>query len=302
MKEELSNEDIQVLFFLSRYIMIKVEDCQLIYKTKRYYRERINKLIKNGYVKRYKTHILLDRKGRKRLGENKAKYLKNIDNKSFMDRLKNIVSIATISINSKILFIPSWEIKPKDKYTETSRRYIGLLVIEDKKYLCYYLSAMKDYIYIKQLMFDIKKSNYDDLIIFMDNYDNICKKYLNFALNKNNTYIIKNTRENKEFLKNISKINVHEIIENIYNQNAYLSDWKLADYMLENEKYIIYMPFINTEKVQQINWHYSINEEYERTIEILTLEENVNKLNEIINKKCHIRTLNKSLLGGICEK
>ena len=37
--------------------MIKVEDTSLIYKTKRYYRTRINKLIDTKYVKKYKNYI-----------------------------------------------------------------------------------------------------------------------------------------------------------------------------------------------------------------------------------------------------
>ena len=40
-------------------------------------------------------------------------YIKNIKNEAYMERLKNIASIATLSINSKIEFIPSWEIKRK---------------------------------------------------------------------------------------------------------------------------------------------------------------------------------------------
>ena len=44
--------------------MLKVEDATLIYHTKRYYRDRVNKLIDKGYVKRYKSYIILDKNGR----------------------------------------------------------------------------------------------------------------------------------------------------------------------------------------------------------------------------------------------
>ena len=37
---ELSKKDYEVLNFLLKYKMLKVEDASLIYKTKRYYRER----------------------------------------------------------------------------------------------------------------------------------------------------------------------------------------------------------------------------------------------------------------------
>ena len=44
-KNNLKKEDIEVLKFLSKYKMLKVEDATLIYHTKRYYRQRINNLI-----------------------------------------------------------------------------------------------------------------------------------------------------------------------------------------------------------------------------------------------------------------
>ena len=93
-----------------------------------------------------------------------------------MERLKHIASIATLSIDSVIKFIPSWDIKEKDKFTETARRYIGKLIIENKEYLTYYISDKKEHIYIKQLLFDVNKSvNYDDIIIFVENFDVINK-------------------------------------------------------------------------------------------------------------------------------
>ena len=68
-KNNINKEDFEVLKFLSNYKMLKVEDASLIYKTKRYYRQRINKLIDKEYVKKYKSYIILDKKGRKILDE-----------------------------------------------------------------------------------------------------------------------------------------------------------------------------------------------------------------------------------------
>ena len=50
MKEKIKQEDIEILKFLSKYKLLKVEDARLIYKTKRYYRQDINRLIANGYI------------------------------------------------------------------------------------------------------------------------------------------------------------------------------------------------------------------------------------------------------------
>ena len=51
-KNSISKEDLEILEFLSKYKMLKVEDAKLIYKSKRYYRQRVNRLIDNEYVKK----------------------------------------------------------------------------------------------------------------------------------------------------------------------------------------------------------------------------------------------------------
>ena len=256
-KNNISKEDFTVLKFLSKYKMLKVEDASLIYKTKRYYRQRINKLIDKEYVKRYKSYIMIDKKGRKALGEVGSDYIKNIKNEAYMERLRNIASIAALSIDSNIEFIPSWDIKEKDKFTETARRYIGKIIIEDKEYLTYYISDKKEHIYIKQLLFDVNKAvNYDEIIIFIENLDVINKKYSNLSFGKQNTYIIQNNRINKEIFKKINNVNVHDILENLYEKEILISDWDKADYMLEDGRYIIYMPFINSERITKVDWYY----------------------------------------------
>lgn len=302
MQNNLSQEDMKILKFLSKYKMLKVEDARLIYKTKRYYRQRVNKLIQNEYVKRYKSYIMIDKNGRKALGEVGSLYIKNIKNESYMERLKYIASIATITIDSDIKFIPSWDIKEKDKYTETARRYIGKMIIKNKEYLVYYISSKKQHIYIKQLIFDINKSvNYQEVIIFVDSFDVLCKKYYNLCFGKTNTFIILNTDYNKQIIKEYNSIDIHELLENMYDQEIYISDWDKADYLLENNTYIVFMPYINTEKIERINWYYNENTESKRKIEIITLEQNKSKIESIIDKKCNITSFDKNLLGGLIE-
>ena len=283
--------------------MLKVEDGSLIYKTKRYYRERINKLISKEYVKRNKSYIILGKEGRKILGITGSSYIKNKDNISYMERLKYIASVATITIDSNIQFIPSWEIKDKKIFTDTARRYIGKIIMEDREYLVYYISNKKGDVYIKQLLFDINKSiNYENIIIFVENLEVINSKYNNLVFGKENTYIIINSNENKEIIKKYSEINHHEIIENIYGKEILISNWENAEYLLESNKYIVNMPFINTERIEKINWYYKENENTKKQIDIMTLEENKQKIKEmLIDNKCNIITFDKNLLGGKCE-
>ena len=298
---ELSKKDYEVLNFLLKYKMLKVEDATLIYKTKRYYRERINNLIYKKYVKRYKSFIVLDKEGRKVLGETGNNYIKNIKNEPYMERLKNIASIATLSIDSSIKFIPSWEMKEKDKFTETARRYIGKIMIDNEEFLTYYISAKKEHVYIKQLIFDINKAiNYDNIIIFVENFDAINKRYSNLAFGKDKTLIILNTDENKEIIRKYNSIYPYEILERIFDDEILVSDWDKADYLLEDGIYILYMPFIDTEKIEKINWYYEENSNTKRNINVVTLRQNEQKLKEILNIKCSIKIID-NYIGGKSE-
>ena len=302
-KNNLKKEDLEVLKFLSKYKMLKVEDATLIYHTKRYYRDRINKLINKGYVKRYKSYIILDKRGRKILGEVGQGYIKNIKNEAYMERLKAITSIATLSIDSTIKFEPSWLIKEKNIFTETARRYIGKLIIDHKEYLTYYVSKKKEVVYIKQLLFDINKSfNYENIMIFIEDSGVICPKYSNFSFGKENTIVIVNDDNNKELLKKYPNINWHEVLETMYNKELLISDWDNADYLLDENKYIIEMLFINTEKIEKLKWYYKENSNSLKRVEIITIDENKEKIKEIVgDNRCSVKVIDKNWLGGIFE-
>ena len=103
-------------------------------------------------------------------------------------------------------------------------------------------------------------------------------------------------------LKKFNNVNAHDLLENLYEKEILISDWDKADYLLEDGRYILYMPFINSEKITRIDWYYQENTESNRKVEILTLEENKEKIQEILGEKCRIKTFDKDLLGGICEE
>ena len=92
-------------------------------------------------------------------------------------------------------------------------------------------------------------------------------------------------------------INFYEIIQSMYEDELLISNWNYADYY-SNRRYILNMPFINTEVLNKIKWYYSTNKEKHNKLDIITLEENKDKINEILNGKCNIKTFNKELLGG----
>ena len=100
----------------------------------------------------------------------------------------------------------------------------------------------------------------------------------------------------------MNSINIHDLLESLYEKEVLISDWDKADYLLEDGRYIIYMPFINTEKITSINWYYLENSESNRKLEIVTLEENEKAIQGIVNNKCQIKSFNKNWLGGINEE
>lgn len=127
------------------------------------------------------------------------------------------------------------------------------------------------------------------------------REFLYKIRSKNIRVILLLKKENKELIKNYEKMDCHELLENIYEQELFISNWDKADFLLENGTYIVNMPFINTEKIEKINWFYNENSNINRKCELITLEENKEKIKEILNKNCKIKIFDKNLLGGIIE-
>ena len=60
------------------------------------------------------------------------------------------------------------------------------------------------------------------------------------------------------------------------------------------------MPFIDTEKIEKINWYYEENSNTKRNINVVTLRQNEQKLKEILNIKCSIKIID-NYIGGKSE-
>lgn len=300
----LKLEDKILIDYLSKYRIMSIMDTKYFYKTDWYFRKRINKLVEKKYIKKYKYYyIVLDREGRKKCNLTGKEYIKNSSNTSYMNRLIVLSNIATISIDSDIIFIPSWEMKDRGIYTEIARKYLGELIRNQKKYVVYYIASNKSITYLKQLIYDINKTiNYDNLIIFVDDYKIISQMKSYFVFDKKHSYIIKNTNENKKILKKYNDIDFYDLIKRIYNKPILISDWEYADYIAELNHFIIVMPFIDTTRISQINWFYKENTSTKKKIDFITLKENEEVLKEILTDKCNVIILPDNLLGGIQDE
>lgn len=100
-------------------------------------------------------------------------------------------------------------------------------------------------------------------------------------------------------MRRYEDIDFYEIIKQIYsNIEVLLSNWEKADYMTEDRTYIFFMPFIDTERLYGLNKFYNNNKNIIRKIDIITLKENKEKIEEILTNKTNIVEMDE-WLGGI---
>ena len=303
MKLRLSNKDIQLLMFLKKYKIMFAADSKRIYQSIDYHNKRLKVLEKERYIRRVdRYYIKLDINGIKLMRDIGYDYHNLCRRMDYQDRVKEISKIASLTLDSSMNFIASWELKDKSAFTEAGRKFIGELKYQNKNYLTYYISKNKGTVYIKQIINDIQKAvNYKNILVFMENLKPISKSNKYFIFGKENTLIVNVSKENLDKIRLFQKMDLYEIIKRIYKEKeVLLSNWNKADYMTEDKEYIILMPFLNTEKLHNLNIFYKNNQEIKRKIDILTLKENREKINEILTNRTNIIDIDY-LLGGIYE-
>jgi len=301
-KLRLSEKDIDVLMFLAKYKMMLGSDAKRIYKTKDYHRKRLKVLEKDKYIRRVnRLYIKLDDKGTKLVRNFGYEYSFLCRKKQYVDRVNEIARIAALTLNSKIEFVASWSLKDNNIYTQTSRKYIGRLLYQGKKIIVYYVAKDKTFVYISQIINDIQKAmEYDNVIIFVEDM-NILKHYKKFAFGKKSTVIVESTAHNLEIIRRLAEIDEYQIIKQIYaNKEILLSNWKKANYMTEDKRYVFVMPFVDTERLYKLNMFFKSNQGISKKIDIITLKDNKEEINRILTNKVNIIEMDK-WLGGIDE-
>lgn len=276
--------------------------CKLIYKAKYYHWKRLKVLEREKYIRRVnKLYIKLDDRGTRMVKDFGYDYDFSCRKKEYIDRLNEVARIAALTIDSNIDFIASWNLKDNNIFTQTSRKYLGKLTYQGKDRIIYYISRDKQIVYISQIINDIQKIiDYKDIIIFIEDIK-IVKDSKSFVFGKESTIIVNPTVQNLSIMRKFEEIDIYQIIKQIYgNKELLLSNWKKANYMTEDGKYIIVMPFIDTEKLHKLNIFYKNNQKINRKIDIITLKENKEKIEEILTNKTNIIEID-NWLGGIDE-
>lgn len=303
MKIRLSQKDVDVLMFLGKYKMMLASDCKMIYQANDYHRKRLKVLEKNRYIRRVKRiYIKLDDKGTKLVRDFGYDYSFNCRKSEYIERLEKIAKVASLTINSDIEFIASWELKDSSIFTETSRKYLGELSVLNEKRIVYYISKNKQISYISKIKNDIQKLiNYSNIIIFIDN-KKILERANEFLFGKDSLVFIEANQENLDVLRILDKVDSHKIVTSIFlDKEILLSNWKLADYMTIDENYIVFMPFIDIERIYALNLFYNHNPNLINKISIVTLKDNQSYIEKDLSNKVNVIALN-SWLGGLNDK
>lgn len=297
MKARLTERDIKLMYFLGRYKQIKAIDCKKIYKSKDYYLKRLKALEKAKYIKREKRYIKIDIEGRKLLNKLGVKNYNLCRNKDYQERIKDIRKIATLALEDEIEFIPSWELKESEVYTNFGRKYIGELKYMNRKYITYYISNKNNPLYAKQVVTDIERMfTYKNVMIFLENFNLINKRNGYFVIGDKSVTIINPTEENLNMMQLLKVIDIYDVIQKIYKgKEVLLSNWDKADYVTDDKQYIVSMPFIDTKKLHKLNVAYKDNKEENNKIDILTLKENKKKIKEILNRSTNIIEIDETI-------
>lgn len=247
-----TNESEQNLVrFIGRYQYLSSKDLQYFFDNT-YYPKRIKRLIDNNILRRYKKNLILGENGYdflKVLGQNAVPLRYQ---KKYADRLKYISHLAAIYNNEKhIIFKPSFEIKDKNVFTESSRKYIGTLKIFGTTYLTYHISDLHDTKYINSIYYDLQKeTRYKNIIILINDISRINMK--EWAFGFNSLVICEDSDESLKKLKYIQQVNWLNVVNKLYGSKVHISSYNFCDYAFK-DKYISVLNFIDTEKLNRID-------------------------------------------------
>ena len=289
--------------FLGKYKLILGTDCKRIYKSKYYYWKRLKILEKERYIKRVnRVYIKLDNRGTRLVKKFGYDYSFSCRSNEYMERVKQIAMVAGLTIDTNIDFIASWNMKDNMQLTQTSRKYLGKLIYQGKQSIAYYISKDKEISYRSQIINDIRKIiDCENIIVFIENIG-ILNDNQKFVFGKESTVIIKPTARNLLIMRKLEEIDFYQITKQIYqNTEILLSNWENAEYMTEDNEYIVLMPFIDTEKLYRLNIFNRDIKNVKREISILTLKGNKEKINEILTIKANIIEID-DWLGGTDER
>ncbi len=261
-----NDEEKELLKFIARYQYININDVQYFFSSKSYYKKRISHFVSNKFLKRIKLNLVLDKVGMEYLSLFGIAHNKLNRNQKYFPRLKYLSNLGAFYHNcNTVTFTPSFEMKDREVYTTTARRYMGVLDIRGIDYLVYYIPKKNDKRYLISVVYDIQKeAQYQNIIILTNETSNI--DISEFCFGKSQTLILKDTLENREKLKYMNNVDWNRILDKYYPE-AYLAEYNFCDYTNRTNKYISKFYFLDTEKIVRIK--YFLRESRDRNVDII---------------------------------
>ncbi len=263
----LNEKDLEILLFVNKYKYVKVSDFKYLYSNKQYYKNKIKCLINRMYLRKIKWYVTIGNEGKKYLENLGYKCSRISYEKTYVERQKIISSFAArFYSNNNIRFVPSIDIKDKQVFTITSRRYIGIMNIDKVDYLTYYISRKHTSKYIQSVIYDIRKERkFNNVIIFCENIDMIDVNDFVFGLDR--LYVIPFNEDNLELLEHINKIDYQKLFRKMYKNKVFLSEYDFCDYYIKNDRFIFPLIFIDTERLSTIK--YFLLENRDKCVDII---------------------------------
>lgn len=142
-------------------------------------------------------------------------------------------------------------IKDKEVFTTTARKFIGIFDINGFDYLVYTISKNHDIRYLNSIIYEIQKEKtYKNIIVLINDINRIHLQ--DFAFGMGQVLIIEDNDTNREKLKYLHSINKTKIIETIYKNPMFLSEYNFCDYTDYKDKYVSIFYFLDSEKINRI--------------------------------------------------
>lgn len=231
---------------------MNVADSKYFFSSNKYYKKRIHSLISKKFLKKIKLKLVLDELGIEYAKLFNFEYTRRNRNKKYLSRLLQLSNIGAFYNKCELVnFIPSFDMKDKEQFTATARRFIGIFEINGFEYLTYQITNEQDSKYAMSVVYDIQKEKcYKNIIILIDNPARI--NINDFAFGLNQVLIITDTEDNREKLKYLNSVNLAKILDEYYRNKVVLSEYAFCDYTDYKKAYISYFYFLDTEKVTRI--------------------------------------------------
>lgn len=120
-----SDEEIDLIKFIAKYQYLSVNDTKYFFSSGSYYKKRITKLIKKGFLKRTKLKLALGKLGIEYVKLLNCEYTRLNRNTKYAERLMYISHLVAFYHNCDTVdFTPSFSIKDKESLTIAGRRYV----------------------------------------------------------------------------------------------------------------------------------------------------------------------------------